>query len=103
MLLFVFSSIFIKIEAIPIDSGICGWGRALVRALLWQGHQGGEPRHGAGPNLVVDLVEKAGLVLGSEVYVDNLFTSFPLLAEMSLEYSSKRIVGENEVIGGKAD
>ena len=38
---------------------------------------------GQGPNVVVDLVEKAGLVKWSEVYVDNLFTSFPLLREMS--------------------
>ena len=33
--------------------------------------------------MVVDLVEKAKLVPGSEVYVDNLFMSFPLMREMS--------------------
>ena len=38
---------------------------------------------GQGPNVVVDLVKKAKLVPGSEVYVDNLFTSFPLSREMS--------------------
>ena len=38
---------------------------------------------GQGPNIVVDLVLKGGLVLGSEVYTDNLFTSFPLLKDMS--------------------
>ena len=38
---------------------------------------------GQGPNVVVDLVEKAGLVKWSEVYMDNLFTSFPLLREIS--------------------
>ena len=31
-----------------MDSGICRWGRALVRAVLWQEHQGGGPEHGAG-------------------------------------------------------
>ena len=38
---------------------------------------------GQGPNMVVDLVEKAKLVPRSEVYVDNLFTSFPLMRKMS--------------------
>ena len=38
---------------------------------------------GQGPNVVADLAVKAKLVPGSEVYVDNLFTSFPLMAEMS--------------------
>ena len=38
---------------------------------------------GQGPNVVVDLVDNAKLVPGSEVYVDNLFTSFPLMREMS--------------------
>ena len=38
---------------------------------------------GQGPNVVLDLTKKAGLVPGSQVFVDNLFTSFPLLAQMS--------------------
>ena len=38
---------------------------------------------GQGPNDVVDLVDKAGLVRGTEVYVDYLFTSLKLLSEMS--------------------
>jgi hypothetical protein len=38
---------------------------------------------GQGPNVVLDLTKKAALVRGSEVYVDNLFTSFPLLDQMS--------------------
>ena len=38
---------------------------------------------GQGPNVVLDLTRKAGLVPGSQVFVDNLFTSFPLLAQMS--------------------
>ena len=38
---------------------------------------------GQGPNVVLDLVRKAKLVPGSEVYTDNLFTSFPLLRAMS--------------------
>lgn len=38
---------------------------------------------GQGPNVVLDLVAKAEVQAGSEVYVDNLFTSFPLLDKMS--------------------
>ena len=38
---------------------------------------------GQGPNVVLDLVEKSSLTKGSLVYMDNLFTSFPLLDRMS--------------------
>ena len=38
---------------------------------------------GQGPNVVVDWLDKARLVRGSEVYIDNLFISLKLLAEMS--------------------
>lgn len=38
---------------------------------------------GQGPNVVLDLVDKAALIPGSEVFFDNLFTSFPLLEELS--------------------
>ena len=35
------------------------------------------------PNVVLDLVNKAKLPKGSDVYFDNLFTSFPLLSQLS--------------------
>ena len=38
---------------------------------------------GQGPIVVLDLIKKAGLVPGSQVFVDNLFTSFPLLNKCS--------------------
>ena len=38
---------------------------------------------GQGPNVVLDLVNKAKLPKGSDVYFDNLFTSFPLLSQLS--------------------
>ena len=38
---------------------------------------------GQGPNVVLDLVQKADLAPGSEIFCDNLFTSFPLLEELS--------------------
>ena len=38
---------------------------------------------GLGPNVVLGLVEKAGIKPGSEVYMDNLFTTFPLLEKLS--------------------
>lgn len=38
---------------------------------------------GQGPNVVIDLVTKAKLREGSEVFMDNLFTSFPLLERLS--------------------
>lgn len=38
---------------------------------------------GQGPNVVLDLVTKAQVEAGSEVFVDNLFTSFPLSDKMS--------------------
>jgi hypothetical protein len=40
---------------------------------------------GQGPNVVLDLVRKAELGPGSKIYFDNLFTSFPLLQELSGE------------------
>ena len=61
----------------------------MDRAGLWfepycgRNTRGVDQNMGQGPNIVVDLVEKARLVKGSEVYVDNLFTSFPLMREMS--------------------
>ena len=33
--------------------------------------------------MVLGLVEKAGIKPGSEVYMDNLFTTFPLLEKLS--------------------
>jgi hypothetical protein len=38
---------------------------------------------GQGPNIVLELVEKASLLLGSMLFFDNLFTSFPLLERLS--------------------
>ena len=38
---------------------------------------------GHGPNVVLQLVEKASLLPGSELFFDNLFTSFPLLDNLS--------------------
>lgn len=38
---------------------------------------------GCGPNVVLDLIKKAELAPGTSVTFDNLFTSFPLLQEMS--------------------
>ena len=38
---------------------------------------------GQGPNVVMSLVEKAGVLQGSSVYFDNIFTSFPLLQQLS--------------------
>jgi hypothetical protein len=38
---------------------------------------------GQGPNVVLQLVEKAELLPGSDVFFDNLFTSFPLLERLS--------------------
>ena len=48
---------------------------------------------GQGPNVVLSLVEKAKLGPGSEVYFDNLFTSFPLLEKLS----GKQIAGTGTV------
>jgi hypothetical protein len=48
---------------------------------------------GQGPNVVLDLCEKANLAPGSEVYFDNLFTSFPLLDKLS----EKQIAGTGTV------
>ncbi len=38
---------------------------------------------GLGHNVVMSLIEKAGVQRGSELYFDNLFTSFPLLQKLS--------------------
>ena len=38
---------------------------------------------GQGPNVVMGLVHKAGVQPGSSLYFDNLFTSFPLLENLS--------------------
>ncbi len=38
---------------------------------------------GQGPNVVLQLLEKASLLPGSELFFDNLFTSFPLLDNLS--------------------
>lgn len=48
---------------------------------------------GQGPNVVLTMVERAKLTPGSEVYFDNLFTSFPLLEELS----KKQIAGTGTV------
>ena len=37
---------------------------------------------GQGPNVVLDLVQKADLAPGSEIFCDNLFTSFSLLEQL---------------------
>ena len=42
-----------------------------------------EQRYLRGPNVVLDLVKKSGISRGWEVLMDNLFTSFPLLEELS--------------------
>ena len=34
---------------------------------------------GQGPNVIYDIVKKANIPKGSHIYMDNLFTSFPLL------------------------
>lgn len=38
---------------------------------------------GQGPNVVMSLSQKAGVLRGSSIYFDNLFTSFPLLQRLS--------------------
>ena len=38
---------------------------------------------GQGPNVVISLLEKASVQHGSEIFFDNLFTSFPLLEKLS--------------------
>jgi hypothetical protein len=38
---------------------------------------------GQGPNIVLQLLEKASLLPGSELFFDNLFTSFHLLDSLS--------------------
>ena len=43
----------------------------------------GDAGMGQGPNVVVDLIQKAELSPGCDVYFDNLFTSFPLLTRLS--------------------
>lgn len=48
---------------------------------------------GQGPNVVLTLVEKAQLRPGTEVFFDNLFTSFPLLEKLS----EKQIAGTGTV------
>lgn len=48
---------------------------------------------GQGPNIVLQLVEQASLQPGSELFFDNLFTSFPLLEKLS----EMRIAGTGTV------
>lgn len=48
---------------------------------------------GQGPNVVLDLVDKASLASGSEIFFDNLFTSFPLMEELS----ARQIAGTGTV------
>lgn len=48
---------------------------------------------GQGPNVVIECVNKTQLSPGSELYFDNLFTSFPLLDALSL----KQIAGTGTV------
>jgi hypothetical protein len=48
---------------------------------------------GQGPNIVLDLCEKANLPPGSETYFDKFFTSFPLLDQLS----EKHIAGTGTV------
>ena len=38
---------------------------------------------GQGPKVVLELVNKSKLLLGSRIYFDNLFMSFPLLEDLS--------------------
>ena len=53
---------------------------------------------GQGPNVVLDLIRKSGITRGSEVFMDNLFTSFPLLKEMSkLEIGATGTMRQNRL------
>ena len=53
---------------------------------------------GQGPNVVIDLVEKVGVCAGSELYFDNLFTSFPLLDKLSIkEIGGTGTFGKNKL------
>lgn len=53
---------------------------------------------GQGPNVVLDLVEKANLVAGSQLFFDNLFTSFPLLEKLSeMELAGTGTVRQNRL------
>lgn len=53
---------------------------------------------GQGPNVVLELIEKAGLTAGSELFFDNLFTSFPLLTRLSeMEIAGTGTVRQNRL------
>lgn len=53
---------------------------------------------GQGPNVVLDLVAKSNLVRGSDVFFDNLFTSFPLLNSLSeLGYAGTGTLRKNRL------
>ena len=55
---------------------------------------------GQGPNVVLDLVQKAGVSAGSEIFFDNLFTSFPLLDKLSeLSIAGTGTVRQNRLHG----
>ena len=52
-------------------------------ALLWSINKHWRCKYGQWPNVVYDLVKKANIPKGSHIYMDNLFTSFPLLNKLS--------------------
>jgi hypothetical protein len=57
--------------------------RSVVQALLRQRHAVEDMGLGQGPNVFLQLLEKASLLPGSDLFFDNLFTSFPLLDNLS--------------------
>jgi DNA excision repair protein ERCC-6 len=55
---------------------------------------------GQGPNVVMGLVQQYGLLPGSKVYVDNLFTSLDLLDNMGdRQYGVTGTLRQNRIIG----
>ena len=60
------------------------WRGRIFRAVLRARYKNVEDQgFGQGPNAVLDLVNKVKLLKGSDVYFDNLFTSLPLLSQLS--------------------
>lgn len=68
-----------KIWSLSASSGF------VVQVEPYCGSSTNIPKHfsNMGPDVVVGLVTKAGVVSGSEVYFDNLFTSIPLMVWLS--------------------
>ena len=65
--------------------GLCSSSGFVVQVEPYCGSSTNIPKHFAnmGPDVVVGLVTQAGVVSGSEVYFDNLFTSIPLMVWLS--------------------